>query len=96
MSTEETTAEYLARERVAKERLANAGGYAFGGSGLTMRDWFAGQALKGFLSGPMTKEARDIVAKEFTSAELVLGTWQAVLAARAYGYADAMLAERSK
>jgi hypothetical protein len=67
-----------------------------GVGGASLRDVFAGLALMGFLAGPTTKEARDVLRKEMSPEEVALGTWQAVLAFRAYGYADAMLAERAK
>jgi hypothetical protein len=52
-------------------------------AGMTLRDWFAGQALAGLLAngdGPNAKWA-----EHFPSA----ATW-------AYGLADSMIAERSK
>lgn len=50
--------------------------------GMTLRDWFAGQALSGILAFHTADTARQINAKD------------AALAA--YVYADAMLAEREK
>lgn len=50
-----------------------------GENGMSIRDYFAGQALAGMLANPISREyapEREAVA--------------------AYGYADAMLAERSK
>lgn len=51
-------------------------------SGMTLRDWFAGQSLAGILSRPKGCEAWDGEPQESTEA--------------AYNYADAMIAERSK
>ena len=48
--------------------------------GMTLRDWFAGQALVGILAGNVWKE---IIIKDNPEAE-------------AYRMADAMLAERGK
>lgn len=53
--------------------------------GMTMRDWFAGQALAGII--------RDRREKGFATEGAEAGDWMAV---QAYGIADAMLAERSK
>lgn len=47
---------------------------------MSLRDWFAGQALSGMLACPMQPE----------------GWTQERLAGAAYGFAEAMLAERSK
>ncbi len=74
------------------QRLMEVGGFAFPASGpvegggtfttfgMTMRDWFAGQALTGILSGE-TKPS-DVSAK----------VWPDAVAVSAYMYADAMLA----
>lgn len=56
--------------------------FQFAENGMSLRDWFAGQALIGDLSGHSTKADR---TKEFMRA-----------ANRAYALADAMLAERGK
>lgn len=47
--------------------------------GMTLRDYFAGQALAGYLAAGLTKDPKP---------------WDA--AKVAYGYADAMIAERAK
>ena len=52
--------------------------------GMSLRDWFAGQALAGMLSGPDSPPAE---------------TWEEMvqhISATAYDYADAMIAARSK
>ena len=54
--------------------------------GMTLRDWFAGQAVAGLLGwaveGRLDMDGKDTVGES--------------LAFQAYGLADAMLAERSK
>lgn len=50
------------------------------GHGMTLRDWFAGQALQGFLANP--NATQDWIAK--------------FAASSAYAMADAMLVERNK
>lgn len=52
-----------------------------GDDGMSLRDWFAGQALAGMLACP-----RDIQGAETRQTRVE----------RAYKYADAMLAERAK
>ena len=55
----------------------------FDREGMTLRDWFAGQAMAGILSGnPSTTINQDDLVK--------------VLSVSAYGIADAMLAQREK
>ena len=57
--------------------------------GMTLRDWFAGQALMGILSYGTIKESQlrdDEIGKDTGI----------VATGRAYQYADAMLAERNK
>jgi hypothetical protein len=56
--------------------------------GMSLRDWFAGQALAGAMASPHIVDHAGI---NKTDAEFVSG-----LAVRAYMLADAMLAERSK
>jgi hypothetical protein len=58
------------------------GTYRDGRVGMTLRDWFAGQALSGFVAHPSIKLDEEDVGVE--------------LARAAYAFADAMLAERSK
>jgi hypothetical protein len=58
--------------------------------GMTLRDWFAGQALNGWLSS-------DAIAGCINSvAETQKMSVEAAYANAAYSYADAMLAERKK
>lgn len=54
-------------------------------TGMSLRDWFAGQAL----AGDLDQGSRDTMDDQY---------WHrpAVVAARAYAIADAMLAERAK
>lgn len=60
-----------------------------GESGMSLRDWFAGQALAGLLGGN--------TIRSFDMAGEVLGTdAQSAASATAFKMADAMLAERSK
>ena len=54
----------------------------YGMGGMSLRDWFAGQALAGILSG--IKNKQDIRNNYHHAAD------------EAYGYADAMLTERAK
>ncbi len=49
--------------------------------GMTLRDWFAGQALSGILAAGAGEEDCDIL--------------RGIIAEDAYGYADAMLAART-
>jgi hypothetical protein len=56
--------------------------------GMTLRDWFAGQALAGVMASP---HIADHAGTNKTDAEFVSG-----LAMRSYMLADAMLAERLK
>jgi len=79
--------------------MANNGGSAFpytncedhgisGGYGMTLRDWFAGQALRGACEwDAIINEEKAIFAKEGGVEKL---------AELAYKIADAMLAERAK
>jgi hypothetical protein len=68
---------YEAEESIDRE--TSAFPHNWDTKGMTLRDWFAGQALVGYLSG----------FAETTPAEHVAARW-------AYGFADAMLAERAK
>ena len=72
----------------------NTGGPAFprsdyvsnSNSGMTLRDWFAGQALAGMLSD----------YRRYTPRPGHKSNWHKVMAAEAFVIADDMLAERAK
>lgn len=71
-----------------------AAGYPYPDEGMSLRDWFAGQALAGTL-GALTSASRgslEAVAAEYG----FQGNLYEFAALNAYGYADAMLAERRK
>lgn len=61
-----------------------------GHEGMSLRDYFAAQVLNGLLSDGMGQAALSLVEKG--EADSISG----YLAECAYGYADAMLAEREK
>ena len=54
------------------------------GGGMTLRDWFAGQAMQGFLSNPK-------MLQEIMKNGGAYGGW---IESSAWGWADAMLAAR--
>ena len=60
-------------------------------SSMTLRDWFAGQALAGWLASLDFNEMRDYDNEPEAFAE-----HQSLVAQTCYGYADAMLRERDK
>jgi len=60
----------------------------FRSRGMSIRDWFAGQALQGLLACPTTGNAKEDGVGDANHAD----RW----ARRSYAYADAMLAERSR
>lgn len=65
-------------------------GRVSGDDGMSLRDWFAGQALAGSLASDGVQSVIGEAAKRRDTA--VDATW----AANAYQLADAMLAERAK
>lgn len=67
-------------------------GLKYGGAGMSLRDWFAGQAMAG-IAGALT-ELTSRENGESSGALLLEGI--AGSGALAYALADAMLAERSK
>jgi len=61
-------------------------------SGMSLRDWFAGQALAGWIAGPCQGDSLD----EYEGFHAEFAEHQQQVAKTCYGYADAMLEERSK
>jgi len=59
---------------------------------ITLRDLFAAAALTGWISGPCNGDTLD----EYDGDQGAFAEHQAAVAKAVYGYADAMLAERSK
>jgi hypothetical protein len=59
--------------------------YNIAGGGMTLRDWFAGVALQGLLSGGAARRDNKLVDADGNFARLENA---------AYGFADAMLAAR--
>lgn len=55
--------------------------------GMSLRDWFAGQALAGMIANPNTPD--QLIGSGWTGSKNMLAEY-------AYAAADAMLAERSK
>lgn len=67
---------------------------AYGGApGMTLRDWFAGQAMHGIVGSIGSEEAYLRLRGHAQSEDLTVSQW---IARDAYKQADAMLAERSK
>jgi len=67
--------------------------YAFPGSlsgvrGMTLRDFFAAAALAGWIAGAK--------GEEFDKRPTRLQLWKEIASQDAYGFADAMMAERAK
>lgn len=60
-------------------------------NGMTLRDYFAGQALAGWIASITDEEARS-----YDGEPVAFREHQDAVAATCYGYADAMLAARSK
>lgn len=61
--------------------------------GMTLRDWFAGQAMAAFV-GAIAVGRPDAVEKALKQSGTE-SVWE-LAAVEGYGYADAMIAERSK
>lgn len=61
-----------------------------GHPGMLLRDYFAGQALAGWISGPCNGNALD----DYDGSPIAFKHHQAHVAETVYGYADAMLAAR--
>ncbi len=62
---------------------------ADGRRGMTLRDYFAGQALQGFLAGPMATALEKVASRRGIDVDELASK-------AAYEYADAMLKEREK
>lgn len=60
--------------------------------GMTLRDWFAGQALQVWVAGISGRDFMD----DYDGDDQAFAEHQAAVAKAAYGYADTMLAEREK
>ena len=74
------------------------GGTHRGTLGMTLRDYFAGQALAGFV-GQWEKEIYEAGVDEISNekrSERVRAEWIQRAANTSYGYADAMLAARNE
>lgn len=63
-------------------------------SGMTLRDYFAGQALQGFLSGIAGLPSMDDIYEQ--GSDRVFREHAEMVARTMYGYADAMIAERER
>lgn len=77
---------YISRTHDSKGEVTVSAGQPHGG--ISVRDYFAGQALTGFLAAPADKNGMAVGqrAREFPE---IAAEW-------AYSQADAMLAERAK
>jgi hypothetical protein len=64
--------------------------FQYAEAGMTLRDWFAGQALAGVMASPDGSVFRYVIETAKTTSPAP------AVAALAYELADAMLAERSK
>lgn len=62
--------------------------------GMSLRDWFAGQALQGWLSGPCQGDALDDFDRSDADTEIAFRQHQNLVGKACYGYADAMLEAR--
>jgi hypothetical protein len=60
--------------------------------GMTLRDYFAGRALVGWLSGPCAGDVMD----DYLGDERAFSEHLAAVSQNCYQYADAMLAAREK
>lgn len=81
-------------------RGADGCGIREGSDGMTLRDWFAGQALMGFLADGSQRHVNEALKQEPRFLDLGPSGRMSILneqiASGCYGIADAMLAERSK
>lgn len=65
-------------------------------TGMTLRDYFAAQALAGLINEPVEKGGSSTAGDICAANEQLQDDVQGVLAHAAYSIADAMLAERAK
>jgi len=61
-------------------------------NGMSLRDWFAGLALQGWLSGPCQGDVLD----DYDHDPKAFSQHQKIVGETCYGYADAMLAARER
>lgn len=61
--------------------------------GMSLRDWFAGQALAGIMANP---ERWKQIVEDYTSGKKTYEQCSEANAVKAYSLADAMIAERSR
>jgi len=64
----------------------------FAMQGMSLRDWFAGQAMAALMASMITK----LGAGGWLQSGIPTAEWPTTLALRAYDQADAMIAERQK
>lgn len=64
--------------------------------GMSMRDWFAGQALAGLCAGLCSAAGQKAMTNEMKRRGIPLNRAEWYVAKVAHDYADAMLAERKK
>ncbi|QKC99158.1 hypothetical protein [Mesorhizobium sp. NZP2298] len=69
------------------------GAYGASDSGMALRDWFAGQALAGYLASVSTPEVMTLCSQAAKARGM---EEEPFIAKVAYTFADAMLLERSK
>lgn len=59
---------------MSEDRIIDDGGQAFPTThdGMSLRDWFAGMALQGILSGDWSDSAESCVKKAYTAADMMI------------------------
>lgn len=67
-----------------------------GQSGITLLDYFAGQALAGLISSLSTIESMEKLTDEIDKAGIPRDRVEWLLSKRSYGYATAMIAEKRR
>jgi hypothetical protein len=75
--------------RQSDQTIRGAQGYQSGENGMSLRDWFAGKALSGFLGDHLLSASLDSNCGEGNEGAETNARW-------AYQLADAMIAEREK